>query len=724
MNTRSTARSIRIVITCLLMLPAGALAQLRSPTYGWNLGNTLEAPSGVGTWAPAPTQALINAVADAGFNTVRIPCAWDSNANQSTFQINSTYMAQVKQVVDWCYARNLTVIINIHWDNGWLENNITGSVNSTINAKMNSYWTQIATTFRNYDSRLLFAGANEPHVETAAQMSTLTAYYQTFVNAVRNTGGNNTSRWLIVQGPSTNIDRTNQLMNTLPNDPTPGRMIVEVHYYDPYQYALMTADESWGKRFYFWGEGYRHPTRTDRNPNWGEEAWAESQFQLMYDKFVSRGIPVLLGEFGAIRRTGYSDLTGSDLNLHLASRTYFNKTLVDKANSKGIRPVYWDDSGTNPNSFGLFNRNTAALVDVDSARSLTGGPALPPPGGTTLNVSVTSMPFGSGAGSQSSSITSNTSWTASDNQSWITVSPSSGSGNGTLTVSVTQNTGASRSGTVTVTGGGLTRTISVTQSAAGGGSTVTIQAESGAIAGGTTIESNNAGFNGTGFANFPASGGTLTFNNVDGSGGGAKTLTIRYANGAAARGGSITVNGVISGITFQPTGSWTTWQTMNVTVMLGNNSTNTIRFTSTGQDLGNIDEITLSSTPPPPVTYQGESGVIAGGVTIENNNAGFNGSGFANFPASGGTLTFNNVEGNGGGAKSLAIRYANGGSTARTGTITVNGVTFNLTFQPTASWSAWATMNVTITLNNNSTNTIRFASTGQDLANIDEITVP
>jgi hypothetical protein len=123
-------------------------------------------------------------------------------------------------------------------------------------------------------------------------------------------------------------------------------------------------------------------------------------------------------------------------------------------------------------------------------------------------------------------------------------------------------------------------------------------------------------------------------------------------------------------------------------------------------------------------TYQAESAVIAGGVTIDNNNSGFNGTGFANFPANGGTLTFDNVDGNGGGAKSLVIRYANGGGTARTGSITVNGVTSNLTFNPTGGWATWATMNVTITLGNNTTNTIRFASTGQDLGNLDEITVP
>ena len=354
----------------------------------------MEPPAGVGAWDPAPTQALINSVAAAGFNTIRIPCAWDSHANQSTYVIDPTYMAQVKQVVDWCYAKNLCVIINDHWDGGWLENNITDTVNPAINTKMGSYWAQIANTFKSYDSHLVFAAANEPDATTAAQVTTLMVYYQTFVTSVRAAGGNNTSRWLALQGPQTNIDKTFQLVNTLPTDPTPGRLAIEVHFYDPYQFTLMTSDASWGKMFYFWGQGYHSSTQTDRNATWGEEAWVDSEFESMYTKFTSQGVPVILGEFASVKRTGHSDLAGADLDLHLASRTYFDKTVVDKANSKGIKPIYWDAGGTASNSSELFDRNTGALVDVDSARALTGGGALPAPGGGSshlVNISTRSI---------------------------------------------------------------------------------------------------------------------------------------------------------------------------------------------------------------------------------------------------------------------------------------------------------------------------------------------
>jgi len=74
-------------IVCLLMLQVGAFAQLPTPNYAVNLGNTLEPPCGEGCWGPPATQALINGFAHAGFNTIRIPCAWDSHANQSTYQM-------------------------------------------------------------------------------------------------------------------------------------------------------------------------------------------------------------------------------------------------------------------------------------------------------------------------------------------------------------------------------------------------------------------------------------------------------------------------------------------------------------------------------------------------------------------------------------------------------------------------------------------------------------
>jgi rhamnogalacturonan endolyase len=131
------------------------------------------------------------------------------------------------------------------------------------------------------------------------------------------------------------------------------------------------------------------------------------------------------------------------------------------------------------------------------------------------------------------------------------------------------------------------------------------------------------------------------------------------------------------------------------------------------------------SNPPDPVShvYQTEAGTVGGGTVLESSNGGYLGSGYVNASANGGFSQITNVDGRGGGSKTLRIRFALGVTASRTGRLVVNGVSQNITFAGTGSWTTWTTQNATITLNNNSSNVIRFESTGSDLANIDQIEV-
>ncbi|HEX5084605.1 MAG TPA: carbohydrate-binding protein [Blastocatellia bacterium] len=134
---------------------------------------------------------------------------------------------------------------------------------------------------------------------------------------------------------------------------------------------------------------------------------------------------------------------------------------------------------------------------------------------------------------------------------------------------------------------------------------------------------------------------------------------------------------------------------------------------------------TPTPTPPPgSTTYQAELAQFGGGSVTETTNGGFNGTAYINFSSNGGFLQFNNVNGGSGGATTLRIRYALGVSGSRTGQLTINGASQNITFNSTGSWTTWAVMTVNVNLNSGSGNTIRFQSTGQDLANIDQIQVP
>jgi len=335
---------------------------------GWNIGNTLEAIGGETAWGnPKVTEGLIKAVKQSGFNAIRIPCSWDQYADKTTGKIQDAWLNRVKEVVQYCVNNDVYVMLNIHWDGGWLENNCTPEKKDSVNDKQKAFWEQIATTFRDFDEHLIFAGANEPNVDNATKMGVLLSYHQTFIDAVRSTGGKNAYRVLVVQGPSTDMEKTVQLFSILPTDKVSNKMMVEVHWYAPYQFALMTQDASWGNQFYYWGRNYHSATDLAHNPTSGEESLVDNDFKSMKDNFISKGIPVVLGEFDAIRR---SNLTGDSLKLHLTSRAYFFKYVVKQAKANGLLPFYWDAGS------GIINRNSNTVSDQQALDSMRIGAGL------------------------------------------------------------------------------------------------------------------------------------------------------------------------------------------------------------------------------------------------------------------------------------------------------------------------------------------------------------
>jgi aryl-phospho-beta-D-glucosidase BglC (GH1 family) len=315
---------------------------------GWNIGNTMESPGGESGWGnPAITEDYIKFLKQLGFSAVRLPCAWDWHhlSNRATAQIDPNWLNRVKEIVGYCVNNDMYVLLNIHWDGGWLDHNINKAKQDSVNAKQKALWEQIATALRDFDEHLMFAGANEPPAENAEQMAILATYHQTFVNAVRATGGKNSYRVLVVQGPSTDIEKTDNLMNNLPTDAAKDRMMAEVHYYGPSQFCLLLdGDASWGKMFYYWGAGHHSTIEPDRNANWGEEDYVNSTFVKMKTRFVDKGIPVILGEYGAYRRNGNAHLP-KDLPTHNNAVDHWITYITNKAIKNGMKPFWWDTGG-------------------------------------------------------------------------------------------------------------------------------------------------------------------------------------------------------------------------------------------------------------------------------------------------------------------------------------------------------------------------------------------
>ena len=359
------------------------IAKLMYP--GWNLGNTLEAGSSDNNWKNAgvdtelgwqntkTTQQVIDLVKTQGFKSVRIPCAWVMGhiTDAENCTIDPTWMKRVKEVVDYCISDGLYVIINQHWDGGWIEHN--GFTSSTdidkTKSQLTKIWTQIATEFKNYDEHLIFAGLNEPGVGggdgaiigKADMAARLAVYEQAFIDAVRATGGNNALRVLVVQGPNTSIDDTvdNGYVSKL-NDSASDRLMMEVHFYDPYQFCQMTEDASWGKQWYYWGDANKSGD-ADRTST-SNEAFVQKQMAKMKTNFVDKGMPVVIGEFGANQRWAL----GQDA-LHDASIKAYYKAVVEAAINNGCVPFVWDINS----SLGMTTLNRATLK-VSNANMMDG----------------------------------------------------------------------------------------------------------------------------------------------------------------------------------------------------------------------------------------------------------------------------------------------------------------------------------------------------------------
>lgn len=344
-----------------------ALEATRLMGNGINLGNTLEAcDSNVGIktntplsyethWGqPKTTQAMIDGMKAAGFDTIRIPVAWMTNAThlyEGDYTIDADYMDRVEEVVRYARKAGMYVIVNDHWDGGWYG--MFGSESAETRAlAMEAYkgmWQQIAERFRDYSDYLIFESANE---ELGTRFDENSALYcsdsvvtyltdderyaltneinQTFVDVVRATGGNNATRFLLIAGYGTNIDQTCDDRFQMPKDTADSKLMVSVHYYDPWSYCGASSAASATK----WGKV-------------SDYEYMDQQLAKM-TKFTEAGYGVVIGEYGALPCSdGLKDNT-------LAYHTAF----LDACTKYDLTNCLWDCSG-------LYKRVSQTFEDDD-----------------------------------------------------------------------------------------------------------------------------------------------------------------------------------------------------------------------------------------------------------------------------------------------------------------------------------------------------------------------
>lgn len=344
-----------------------ALEATRLMGNGINLGNTLEACDnnvGIKTntplsyethWGqPKTTQAMIDGMKAAGFDTIRIPVAWMTNAThlyEGDYTIDADYMDRVEEVVRYARKAGMYVIINDHWDGGWYG--MFGSESAETRAlAMEAYkgmWQQIAERFRDYSDYLIFESANEElggrfdensplycsdsvvtYLNDDERYALTNEINQTFVDVVRATGGNNATRFLLIAGYSTDINQTCDDRFQMPKDTVDSKLMVSVHYYDPWSYCGASSAVSATK----WGKV-------------SDYEYLDQQLAKM-TKFTEAGYGVVIGEYGALPCSdGLKDNT-------LAYHTAF----LDACTKYDLTNCLWDCSG-------LYKRVSQTFADDD-----------------------------------------------------------------------------------------------------------------------------------------------------------------------------------------------------------------------------------------------------------------------------------------------------------------------------------------------------------------------
>lgn len=326
-------------------LTAPQLAKLMG--NGINLGNTMEACNrpALGITAdvsvyetywgmPVTTQEMVDHMKAASFDTLRIPVAWAENTmdyENGDYTIRTDYLDRVEEIVNYALNDDMYVVVNDHWDGGWWA--MFGSAKQeTRDAAMDLYtpmWTQIAERFKDYSDHLILESANEelgdalnnsenwPDSGTLSEderYQTVAKVNQVFVDTIRGTGSNNEQRFLLIAGYNTGIENTCDDRYIMPTDTAKSKLLISVHYYNPWGYCGNSSLPSWGSAIDYQGMNDK---------------------MALLKKLSDQGYGVVLGEYMVARN---EDGSVKD------NTTDFLNNFLNNCDMYGYVPLLWDTS--------------------------------------------------------------------------------------------------------------------------------------------------------------------------------------------------------------------------------------------------------------------------------------------------------------------------------------------------------------------------------------------
>lgn len=297
---------------------ADAFAVNRMLGRGINLGNALEAPE-VGSWGMEIRGEYLDAIAEAGFDSIRVPIRWSAYAaKQPPYKIDEDFFQLVDTIVDHALRLELAVVINFHH-----YEEFYAQPDAEL-ARFTALWRQVADRYQGRSEKLLFEILNEPHANLSHDK-----WQEVFPKLLAVIREKHPRRAVVIgPGQWNNVSELPKLR--LPEN---DRMLIGTfHYYNPFPFTHQQAD---------WVEGSNRWKDIRWNATSAEIDAIENDFDLaaQWSKRFNR--PVYLGEFGA-----YS---AADM----ASRVKWTQAISEEANRRGFSSAYWEFGA----GFGAYDRD-------------------------------------------------------------------------------------------------------------------------------------------------------------------------------------------------------------------------------------------------------------------------------------------------------------------------------------------------------------------------------
>lgn len=304
---------------------------------GWNMGNSLKSENSETGWGnPRITKAMVQAIANRGFKTIRIPVRWDDNySDSSNYTIKTEYLDRVEEVVNYGLDCGLYVIINVHHNDLQTLANYNSSDQWRVKQELTAIWTQVGNRFKNYGDKLVFEVNNEPRNDNdwggdSTLYDVVNQYNEAGRAAIRATGGNNTKRLVMLPTYCASADEPKVAgWKQLSSD---DMIAVSIHAYHPFDFA-------------FQGDGHSNWTDDDYNQ-------LKQTFDRLNSYFTSKNIPVVIGEFGCTNKNNYDD------------RVKAVGIYAGMAKAQGMACIIWDNNydGYGSECFKIFDRDSCTFT--------------------------------------------------------------------------------------------------------------------------------------------------------------------------------------------------------------------------------------------------------------------------------------------------------------------------------------------------------------------------